>query len=111
MKELLKQGNAEVPKRTVQGMINQSTVNPSPSPERRMTIGRSANAAGFSSVDAPEPAVVRRMTMVQSTSGVVEYGGEKTNKAKDPSSSMVAPVQSRVVFSGAGMGLNGLGGG
>ena len=66
MKELLKQGGAEVPKRTVQGMINpvrNEEASPSPSPERRMTIGKSANAAGFSS-DMPEPAVVRRMTLV-----------------------------------------------
>lgn len=54
-------------------------INPSPSPDRRMTIGRSANAAGFNSIDAPEPAVVRRMTMVSSTAAVVDYG-EKNNK-------------------------------
>ena len=87
MKELLKQGGAEVPKRTVQGMIN-----PSPSPERRMTIGRSANAAGFNSIEVPEPAVVRRMTIVSSTAAVVDYGENKNNNNKDPTSSTVAPV-------------------
>jgi len=71
-------------------------INPSPSPERRATIGRSANAAGFNAIDAPEPAVVRRMTLVSTTANVVEYGD--SNKNKDPTSSMPAPVQSRVVF-------------
>ena len=77
-------------------------INPEPtaaSPERRNTIGRAHNAAGFNAFDAPEPAVVRRMTMVSSTSGVVDYGdsASKPNNA-DPSASIVAPVQSRVVF-------------
>ena len=95
MKALLNKGDINLPKRTAapSGMIN--ALDASPSPERRNTIGRSANAAGFSLADAPEPAVVRRMTLVQSTSGVVDYGD---SKPKDPSSAMPAPVQSRVVF-------------
>ena len=92
MKALLNKGDINLPKRTAapSGMVAAS-----PSPERRNTIGRSANAAGFNATDAPEPAVVRRMTLVQSTSGVVDYGD---SKPKDPSSAMPAPVQSRVVF-------------
>ena len=57
-----------------------------------MTIGRSANAAGFNSIDVPEPAVVRRMTIVSSTAGVVDYGENKNTSNKDPTSSTVAPV-------------------
>ena len=79
------------------------------SPERKNTIGRSANAAGFSS-DLPEPAIVKRMTMVSATSAVVGYGDEPS-RPNDPSASIMAPVQSRVVFSGAGMGLGGMGSG
>ena len=94
MKELLKKGDAEVPKRSIQGMIN-----PSPSPERRNTIGRSVNAAGFNSLDVPEPTVVKRMTMVSATSAVVDYGDSGNNNSyNNPTSSMPAPVQSRVVF-------------